>query len=105
MITKTLGYKSSDGTIHGSLVECQKAELSVIFRGANPNTPDSEFDIDRITQTIIDQKDQIIDILTTGPRSKPKARKINGASRAKKPKRHEAEQFPLPMEDNPKDAA
>lgn len=93
MIGKILAFTDSQGNTYGTLEAAQKAELKHLL--------DSEIDAD----VIIKNKDKIIDILTTTPTSKPRARKINGATRARKPKRHEAEQFPLPMEDTTKPAA
>lgn len=116
MITKSIGYQSSDGTIHGSLVLAQLAELKEILfpsgkedehiytKLGNPHLTLDTFETD-IAQLVLSNHERVIDILTMTPKSKPKGRKINGATRTRKPKRHEAEQFPLPMEDNPKPAA
>lgn len=56
-----------------NLQEAQIAELKGVF----PNTPD-------LAQMIIDNKEKVLDILTTTSSSRPRARKINGATRTKK---------------------
>lgn len=107
MITKTCGYQSSDGMIHGSLVEAQKAELVILFKENDPATPDAPWDLNEIADWLVRHQQQAVDILTMKPSSKPRARKINGGTkaRAKKSTRHEAEQIAMPFVDNNKPAA
>lgn len=106
MITKTTGYQSSDGMIHGSIAAAQKAELKLLF-GKHSTIVKSEPESDHLADVLLKESDKLIDILTMTSKSKPRARKINGGTktRAKKSTRHEAEQFSLPMEDSPKPAA
>lgn len=83
MITKTTGYKASDGTVHETIDGAQQSELtSVIARECG--SPTDVFPPDTIARLIVKNRTEIIDILTTGPKSRPKARAVNGA---KKPRR------------------
>lgn len=77
MITFTKSYKTPDGQVHATLEEAQKHELEAVF-----NCFDKAIDI---AKTIIENKDLIVDILTTTPNSKPKARSVNGGRKNRKP--------------------
>lgn len=72
MITKTVGYKIGD-QFFGTIEEAQKAEL---FNLQSPEAGDGarQGAID-IADWIIENKEAILDILTTTPNSKPSARK------------------------------
>lgn len=107
MISRLTAFADSKGNTYGTLEAAQKAELALRFKDGDETAPNSPWSIDEIVSRIIDDKDKIIDILTTTPTSKVKARKINGATKTRAPKKHVAEQFPLPMpsEDNTKPAA
>jgi hypothetical protein len=100
MISKILAFTDSEGKAHGTLEAAQKAELIIIFGEEIPSCID-------VATFVLKHKDKIVDILTTKPNSLTKARKVNGGTKTRtvKPKRHEAEQFPLPIEDNTKPAA
>ncbi len=82
MITKTVGY-SVGGSIYVTLEDAQKAELDAVVK--------EHFDIEGkmvttfgIACAIINNKAQILDILTTKENSKVKARKINGGKKERK---------------------
>ena len=110
MITKLTGYQSSDGTVHGSLTGAKAAEIKILFHDQYKETgiENRPWTVDEIASFIVGREDRILDILTMKSSSKPRARKINGGTKTRAPKvkpRHEAEQFPLPMEDNTKPAA
>lgn len=89
MITKTIGYAASDGIVYAELDRAKKSELALLLAQAG-HAPSAE-----IADTLITYSDKIVDILTTGPKSRPSRRKVNGGRR--KSKRHEAEQFRFPF--------
>lgn len=70
MITKTLSYAASDGTIYPTLEAAQIYELATLL---------DEIPAPSIPAQIVEQKARVIDILSTNSRSRPKARKINKA--------------------------
>lgn len=105
MITKIHSYADSEGVPHASLEHAQKAEIRIAIKKSKHFDLNSTPEVDGVVNMIFEVKDTLVDILTTTSKSKPRARKFNGASRTRKPKRHEAEQFPLPMEDTTKPAA
>jgi len=75
MIEFTKSYKTSDGQVFGSIEEAQIHELLLVV---NLDKDQAEY--------VIQHKDKVVDILTTTPNSKPKARATNGGTkkRAKK---------------------
>lgn len=80
MITKVEAWKTSDGTLYEildakSLDHAKAYEIAAIVSKAAPK------DLSEIPDLIMAAKDQILDIWTTGPKSRPKARKANGAVR------------------------
>lgn len=77
MIEKTTGYKVGDAYF-ATLSDAQIHELCEVF---GPEVPS---DVEQIASRALACKDRIINILTTGPRSHPKARKANGATRKKR---------------------
>lgn len=92
MITKVSAYQSSDGTAHSSLEEAQRAELKTLLK------EEAGFEeglaLADVVQAIISNAETIVDILTTTPTSKPKARKVNGGTKKRTPK---ATTEPLPL--------
>lgn len=91
MITKINAYKSSDGTAHSTLEEAQKHALKLLLKETKVQIVDNV-----LVDSIMDNRDKIVDILTTKPNSLTKARKINGGTKKRTPK-HIAEQHPLPL--------
>ena len=83
MIEKIAAYKSSDGKVVGAIEEVQKHEIRLIAANDDGEvTPESNAAIDRI----VAKRDLVVDILTTGPRSKSKARAINGGTKKRRVK-------------------
>lgn len=84
MITPTKAYKASDGTLHATPEAAQEAELHAILAGAANQIVTTQ-DINGpaasniIMGVVMKNRDAILDILTTGPRSRPARRKVNGA--------------------------
>lgn len=81
MIEKTQSYKASSGEVFEHLSDAQRHEIELILKGGDPKKVCDETAIDVVAKLIVEQKDAVIDILTTGPRSHVKARKANGATR------------------------
>jgi hypothetical protein len=82
-IKKATAFTASDGSMHASVEAAQRKELELIF-----NPPLAENDADHQLQAIINtvfaEADDIIAVLTTGPRSRPGARKSKGTVNPKR---------------------
>ena len=78
MIERTTAF-IVDGKAYTTLADAQSEALASIISLDKGNLP----------KTLVEHAEEVIDILTTGPRSKPKARAINGGTR--KPRRTKAE--------------
>ena len=87
MIEFTKSYKTADGQVFGSIEAAQvhevEATLTKLITNLGPNAVKS-FPAADVARMIVAEADTIVDILTTTPNSKPKARKINGGSKARK---------------------
>lgn len=77
MITKTQAYTASDGSMHATLADAQRASLTAVFADME-QTPGQAA---AIAARIMDNIAVVRDILTTTPKSRPAARKVNGAKR------------------------
>lgn len=77
MITPTQAYTASDGSVHATLEEAQAAELrellADIFTEAAPHVA-----CNAVVRRLLDNRDRVIDALTTTKRSRAKRRLING---------------------------
>ena len=80
MIEFTKSYKTADGQVFGTVEEAQAHELEALFLTSPVDTPSD------LAKSILAKKAEIIDILTTTPNSKPKARRINGGTKKRTPK-------------------
>lgn len=74
MITPRNGFQSGE-QFFPLLAEAQKHELKLLLDGASLND---------IPQAIVEHADKILDILTTKPGSRARARKINGGKKSRK---------------------
>lgn len=86
MITKTQGYADSGGKVHATLGDAQRAELMILI-GSDDSLDQGNNSVeqqDMLATWIMRVQDRIIDILTTGPRSRPAARKVNKQAKAAK---------------------
>lgn len=87
MIEFTKAFKTSDGETHASLEDAKRHELVNLFLGQQlPESDEQKQKADDAAQIVLDASDQIVDILTTTATSKPRARKVNGGSKQRKPK-------------------
>jgi len=78
MIQFTKSYKTTDGQVFGSVEQAQLHELEALLQkvpGNNAASPAS------VAKHLLDNKAVLIDVLTTNPNSKPKARSVNGGSK------------------------
>lgn len=81
MIQFTKSYKTSDNQLFGSVEEAKIHELELVIAKINPTHGVSPENVDAIATMIMNNKDIILDILTTTPNSKPKARAIHGGTK------------------------
>jgi hypothetical protein len=75
MIERTLAFKTTDASTFSELHEAQEHEISLLHA-----------DLATVASMILEYSDKIVDILTTTPTSKPKARKIHGGTKTRKPR-------------------
>ena len=83
MIEFTKSYKTQDGQVFGSIEEAQIHELSSVVGSIVCSTatgPNSK----EIAKHLLKNKDILIDVLTTTPNSKPKARSSHGGTKNRK---------------------
>lgn len=73
MITRTQAFVTSDNQTFAELDAAIGHELLIIF-------PDDT----TVVETILKNRDRIVDLLTTTPTSKPRARKANGGTKKRK---------------------
>lgn len=84
MIEKTTGYRIGD-KLFTTLDEAKSAGLIELCKASNGFANESA--CSDVADFILAHQGAILDILTTGPKSKPKARAINGSTRKpRKPK-------------------
>jgi len=78
MIEFTKSYKTVDGKLFDNINEAQIHEIELILEKSDSSTSENaKF----IAVAIFKNKDLILDILTTNPNSKPKARAIHGGTK------------------------
>lgn len=82
MIQITKSFQTSDGAMWASVEDAKRHELETLF----PSQSEGGYHASAIAHTIWEHSNKIIDILTTTEKSKPKARKINGATKTRKVK-------------------
>ena len=78
MIEFTKSYKTADGKTFGTIEEAQRNDLKLL--GLTTLVKETE----NITDWIVCNKVAIVDILTTTPNSKPKARASHGGTKTRK---------------------
>ena len=78
MIEFTKSYKTADGQVFGSIEDAQVHEVEVLFEKNPFETPKDAASV------VIKNKTILIDILTTTPNSKPKARATHGGTKSRK---------------------
>lgn len=88
MITFERAYKTSDGHMVPDLKTAQVMELVTLLK----------LDGSKIAELIVENRVQVLDILTTSKDSRPRARAVNGGKRTRKPK-SPAAPTPVPVMD------
>lgn len=72
MIEFTKAYKTSDGSTHGTLEQAQSHDLQKIWdENIKAQAPM------HMADWLLANKEKVVDILTTGAKSRPRARKVN----------------------------
>ena len=82
MIEFTRSYKTADGKTFGTIEEAQQHEVETLLiqlKGVTAGPVTSE-----IASHILENKNILIDVLTTTPNSKPKARATHGGTKNRK---------------------
>lgn len=83
MIEFTKSYKTTDGEVFATIEEAKRHELIIALQkidlpqGAN-------ISMDDVATLVLTAQDEIVDILTMTPNSKPKARKLHGGTKNRK---------------------
>lgn len=84
-IQKTVGYKASDGMVYATVEGAQRAELVKLFTSPqSQNQNDSVWSAEGVTDHVLENVDKLLEVLTTGPRSRPRARKAAGTTAPKR---------------------
>lgn len=77
MIQKQIAFTDSTGAVHATLEAAQAAEVQALFVTASFGVENAK----AIAETMMALKDKLLDILTTTPESRPKARRVNGGTK------------------------
>lgn len=81
MITRAASFKTSNDKVFETLADAQQEEIAVILSGdGNPGETLRTF-----CQKMVQNADKIVDVLSTTPTSKPRARRVNGGTKKRKP--------------------
>lgn len=87
MIKPTKAWLCSDGTAYASRPEAQGHELEVLFQGYYSgrvkDIQEAQFSAESATSAIMNNLEKVLDVLTTGPGSRPSRRKVNWAKEGK----------------------
>lgn len=104
MMERIAAWRDSAGVAHSTLEEGQAAEIAILLSQDNA-LKESRIEIDDIVNCIVRNAEKIIDILTTNENSRPKARKVNGGRKARKPKESAPTPASAPAAETPPAAA
>lgn len=87
MIEKVTAYKASDGETFEKLEDVQRHELErLLEQHQDVSKVCDATAVAVIAKALHANHSTVVDILTTGPKSKPKARSINGGTKKRTPK-------------------
>jgi hypothetical protein len=86
MISKTNAFTDSNGGVHISLEDAQIAELVILINGHYKTAPpeNEQAIANGLCRLLVGNRSVVVDILTTTPDSRPKARKVNGGTKKRK---------------------
>ena len=80
MIEFTKSYKTADGEVFATIELAKRHELILALKKIN--LPEgAEISMDDVATLVLTAQDEIVDILTMTPNSKPKARKMHGGTK------------------------
>lgn len=80
MITRINAFTTSDGTTVATIEEAQVHELRILLGDS------SGMKTEDLAKMILREKDKFVDVLTTTPKSKTRARSVNGGRKTRTPK-------------------
>lgn len=79
MIEFTKAFKTSDGETFATIELAQRHELDLLI---GDKVPDAS--VDEMINVLMANAEKVVDILTTKPNSRPKARKAHGGTKPRK---------------------
>lgn len=81
------GFRASNGSIYETLEEAQRVELaSLLDRAFEARHGIKELNYSALADELLAKSDELLAILTLGPKSRPKARKQAGTTNPKRAK-------------------
>lgn len=83
MIEFTKSYKTADGEVFATIDEAKRHELELALAKINLNNAPMSQLLGDVALLILTAQEDIIDILTMSPSSKPKARKLHGGTKVR----------------------
>lgn len=93
-IKKSTAFTASDGSMHATVEGAQRCDLIALITPVVENNVGVNSDgdlanshevvVEAIVNTLFAESDRLLDILTTGPRSRPAARKSKGTVNPKR---------------------
>ena len=83
MIEFTKSYKTADGEVFATIEEAKRHELVIALKKINI-PQGANISMDDVATLVLTAQDEIVDILTMTPNSKPKARKMHGGTKNRK---------------------
>ena len=86
MLTFVKAVRSSDGKTFDKIEEAQAYELGIIARQGRPLGTEDGQKFDQFCATLVENREKVLDILSTKEGSLPRARAINGGRKTRKPK-------------------
>jgi hypothetical protein len=82
MIEFTKSYKTTDNEVFATIEEAKRHELILALKKIN--LPEgAEISLDDVATLVLTAQEEIVDILTMTPNSKPKARKLHGGTKVR----------------------
>jgi len=81
MIEFTKSYRTADGEVFATIDEAKRHELELALAKINLNGAPMSQHLGDVALLILTAQEDIIDILTMTPNSKPKARSIHGGTK------------------------
>lgn len=87
MIERTQAFKTSNNKNFDTLEAAQQEELAIILSDGNGLSYEAAINL---CAKLVSAKEKVLDILSTTPTSKPRARAINGGRKKRTPKTTEA---------------